>query len=72
MVKDKIKILEDAIQVLQSEELKDMYCNWKQEEDTSNFKTECGHCFYFDENFDGDTSWVKFCPYCGKKINFIQ
>lgn len=56
----------EAIEEL--EDLENSTCNWYQdEEDSSDFSSDCGVQFTFNEGMPSE-NYMKFCCKCGKKL----
>jgi hypothetical protein len=47
-------------------------CNWTPDEgyDTTWINTSCGESMLFDDGYDDGA--YKYCPYCGRKVHYIQ
>lgn len=45
-------------------------CKWKGGIGAAIYKTSCGHEFH-DSSETGNpvTDWLRYCPYCGKKVS---
>lgn len=48
-------------------------CRWRiKPADAPIAGSECGHEFWFDDFADPPSGWMKFCPFCGGRAEFVE